>query len=73
MADRPRRYSGDRVGRTIRLPRDLADRLAAVADERCVSANLIVAKAVEHYLAELERLDARIAQAHDPQGRTPNG
>lgn len=44
---------GDRVTTQIRLPVDLHDRLQQAAEERDVSVNFLVVKALEDYLARL--------------------
>ena len=41
--------------RRVSIPAVLFDRLEKVANDRLVGANLIVAKAVEKYLGELEQ------------------
>lgn len=73
MTGRPKRMPEGMRGRHVRLPVALLERLDAVAAERCVSSNLIVTKALEHYLDGLAALDARIAAQQDPQGRTSHG
>lgn len=55
---RPRR-EGDRITTAVRLPRDLHERLAEAAEDRDVSRNRLVTKALTAYL---DRLDA------DPDG-----
>ena len=49
--------SEPRVATAVRLPQSLHVRLHAVADQRDVSANRIVTKAITEYLDRLERFD----------------
>ena len=53
---RPRLYE-ERVTTAVRLPEELHRRLQDAADERDVSVNLLVVKAVERYLEQLIPLD----------------
>jgi hypothetical protein len=55
----PKRY-GERVSTAVRFEPDLIQRLRAVADDRDVSLNLLVNRAVSHWLGEYgPALDAR--------------
>lgn len=53
---RPRTYTEPRIPTAVRLPESVHRRLHEVADERAVSANLLVTKAVEEYLDRLPTL-----------------
>jgi predicted HicB family RNase H-like nuclease len=44
---------GPRVATSVRIPEALHERLVAAADERDVSVNYLVTKAVDRYLASL--------------------
>lgn len=46
---RPRKF-GDRVTTAVRVPVDLHERLAAVADDRDTSINNLIVKAADYYL-----------------------
>lgn len=48
---------GDRVATAVRLPVDLHNRLIGAADERDVSVNYLVVKAVARYLDDLVPLN----------------
>lgn len=48
---------GDRVATSIRLPRDLLDRLTEEAEWRDLSVNYLITKAVSRYLAGLKPLE----------------
>lgn len=50
---RPAQY-GDRVNKSLLLSRDLDARLKAEAQRRCVSVNLLIERAVETYLSQLD-------------------
>ena len=54
---RPRVYLEPRVPTAVRLPESVHHRLRAVAEERDVSANLLVTRAVEEYLDRLPALE----------------
>jgi len=62
--------SANRTSITVRLPDALVARLDAACDERVVGRNLIVTRAVEHYLDRLpplatpEQLQAEAELAH---------
>ena len=60
---RPRTYSEPRIPTAVRLPESIHRRLHAVAEERAVSANLLVTKAVEEYLARLPTLAESLGSA----------
>ena len=49
---RPTKY-GDRVNTNMRLPRGLHERLVAAAEERCVSVNWLVERAVADFVDRL--------------------
>lgn len=53
---RPRTYTEPRIPTAVRLPESVHRRLHEVAEERAVSANLLVTKAVEDYLERLPTL-----------------
>lgn len=38
------------ISTSLRLPRDLADRLDAIAEERLVGRNLLIVRAIEEFL-----------------------
>ena len=50
---RPRICDEPRVVTAVRLPASLRDELARAAEERTVSVNLLVTRAVTHYLRSL--------------------
>lgn len=50
---RPRAYQEERVATAFRLPQSLHDALKLAAEERDVSANFLVIKAVSDYLERL--------------------
>lgn len=52
---RPREYD-TRVSTALRLPPELHDRLKRAADEREVSANLLIERAITEYLERLRPL-----------------
>lgn len=54
---RPRRQQEPRVSTQIRLPVSLSDRLREAAEDREVSVNRLVTKAVEDYLDHLQPSD----------------
>ena len=54
---RPKRHHEPRVATAVRLPVAVHERLRAAADERQVSVNLLVEKAIDDYLARLVPLD----------------
>jgi predicted HicB family RNase H-like nuclease len=58
---RPRTYVEKRVPTAVRLPESVHRRLHQVAEERAVSANLLVTRAVEEYLDRLPTLDESLA------------
>jgi predicted HicB family RNase H-like nuclease len=55
---RPRVYSEPRVPTAVRLPESVHQRLRTAAEERAVSANLLVTRAVEEYLDRLPPLSS---------------
>jgi predicted HicB family RNase H-like nuclease len=54
---RPRVYDEKRVTTAVRLPESLHERLRDAADERDVSVNLLVMKAIDDYLDRLVPAD----------------
>ena len=52
-----------RIATAVRLPESIHQRLHRVADERAVSANLIVTRAVADYLDRLPSTDEALAPA----------
>lgn len=54
---RPKKFHDKRVTTAVRLPEDLRDRLHTAADERDVSVNLLVTRAVTDYLERLRPVD----------------
>jgi predicted HicB family RNase H-like nuclease len=50
---RPRVYDERRVTTAIRIPESLHDKLRGAAEERDVSVNLLVVKAIDDYLERL--------------------
>lgn len=54
---RPKKFHEKRVTTAVRLPEDLHDRLHMAADERDVSVNLLVTRAVSEYLERLRPLE----------------
>jgi hypothetical protein len=62
---RPRLYDEERIATAVRLPASLHRDLHAAAEERDVSANLLIVKAVRRYLAQIKPVDeeARAASA----------
>jgi predicted HicB family RNase H-like nuclease len=68
---RPRRTTEARVSTQVRLPRSVHDRLLAAADERVVSVNWLVTRAVERFLDDLLPLDeAARTRRQEEEGRT---
>lgn len=55
---RPKTYGEDRVATAVRLPVSVHERLRRAADDRDVSANLLVTRAVTEYLDRLCGVDA---------------
>lgn len=55
---RPRQYSPDRVATAVRLPQSVHQQLHQVANERAVSANLLITRAVVEYLERLPDVSA---------------
>ncbi len=62
---RPRVNQERRVGTQVRLPESLHDRLRATAEERDVSVNLLVTRAVQAYLAQLEPAESVLPEMLD--------
>lgn len=60
---RPKVYDERRVTTAVRLPASLHDRLRDTADERDVSANYLVIKAVSDYLDRLAPAEESIRAA----------
>lgn len=58
---RPRTHRENRVTTAIRLPESLHQQLRAAADEREVSVNLLVQRAVSDYLQRLIPVDELVA------------
>jgi predicted HicB family RNase H-like nuclease len=54
---RPRKYEEKRVATAVRLPVSVHERLQAAADEREVSVNYLVVRALSRYLDELVPAD----------------
>jgi predicted HicB family RNase H-like nuclease len=54
---RPKVHQGDRITTAVRIPRELHDRLRQAADDRQVSVNLLLVKALEDYLGRLIPLE----------------
>lgn len=54
---RPREYDEDRVTKALRISADLDERLKAAAEERGVSVNLLMNKALEDYMQRLLPVD----------------
>lgn len=50
MKGRPKIYSEPRVSTGLRLPKSLHERILAMADERDVSANWLITRAIERYV-----------------------
>lgn len=69
---RPRISDERRVTTAVRLPESIHRRLQVAADERDVSANLLVTKAVDEYLDRLPSLDEVLMPEH-PRGRPGAG
>jgi len=65
---------GDRVTTAIRLPVELHGRLLAAADEGDVSANFLIAKAIEDFLPRLVPVsETRLTRsATSPTGYSPD-
>lgn len=51
---RPKRYQEERVSTAVRLPRDLHDRLKGCAEDRDVSANWLLTRALSTFLDSLQ-------------------
>ncbi len=66
---RPRQYEEERVATAVRLPESIHRRLHEAAQERAVSANLLVTKAVEDYLERLPSVTETL-RATDQGART---
>lgn len=61
--------SSRRVSTAVRLPAELHAELQRQANERDVSVNFLVTRAVDHYLRELGPADPLAVQSRDePQG-----
>lgn len=58
---RPKTHEVKRVTTAVRLPQPLHERLAAEAEKRQVSTNLLVTKAIEVYLDQLVPIDEVLA------------
>lgn len=54
---RPKLYEEKRIPTAVRIPESLHRQLQAVADEREVSVNLIIVKAIEKHLEQLPPVD----------------
>lgn len=57
---RPKLYDEARVTTAIRLPESLHDRLKAAADDREVSVNYLVVRALDDYLSRLVPADEAV-------------
>jgi predicted transcriptional regulator len=66
---RPRVHHENRVTTAVRLPESLHLRLKAAADDRDVSVNLLVTKALEDYLDRLVPADEILATRPTAWGR----
>jgi predicted transcriptional regulator len=66
---RPRVYDQPRVATAVRLPKQLHQRIQRAADERQVSVNYIVERAIERYL---ERM-VPVAELDLERDERPNG
>jgi predicted HicB family RNase H-like nuclease len=51
---KPKQYDEERVSTAIRFPASIHDRLIEEAEERVVSVNYLVTRAVERFFAELD-------------------
>lgn len=60
MSGRPKVYSEPRVSTGLRLPKSLHERILVMADERDVSANWLITRAIERYV-EAESTVARVS------------
>lgn len=63
---RPRIYDEPRVATAVRLPASLRLELQAVAARRDVSVNLLVTRAVAHYLRCLAEAESAAPDGADP-------
>jgi predicted transcriptional regulator len=54
---RPRLYEERRVSTAARIPEDIHRRLRAAAEERDVSVNLLITRALDEYLARLQPVE----------------
>lgn len=63
---RPRICDEPRVVTAVRLPASLRDELSRAADARGVSVNLLVTRAVTHYLGALPPVDDVVAPVVEP-------
>lgn len=61
---RPRVYEEPRVTTAVRIPESLHGRLRGAAEERDVSVNLLVVKAIDAYLARLVPADDALRPDH---------
>jgi predicted HicB family RNase H-like nuclease len=50
---RPKVHHEERITTAVRIPKDLHERLRDAADERQISVNLLVVKALDDYLDRL--------------------
>jgi predicted HicB family RNase H-like nuclease len=50
VSGRPKVYNEPRVSTGLRLPKSLHERILAMADERDVSANWLITRAIERYV-----------------------
>lgn len=62
---RPATYEDDRVTTAVRLPRALHDRLRATAEERDLSVNWIVNRAIERFLDDLLPVEEMVLTRRD--------
>ena len=54
---RPKQFTDERVTKALRIPKDLDHRLKAEAQTRDTSVNLLINRAIEHYLTVLRPID----------------
>jgi hypothetical protein len=57
---RRRIYNERRIATAVRLPESVHERLRGVADDREVSANLIITRAITEYLERLPSVDVAL-------------
>ena len=57
MMARPKLYEERRIPTAVRIPESLHQRLQEAAEEREISVNLLIIKAIENHLEHLPPLD----------------